>query len=49
MTHKSFIEELTLEVENLFICIKHRVSEMKSCKCRLAEIALRPDPLSTVE
>lgn len=49
MTHRSFIEGLTLEVEHLFICIKQRVSEMKSCKCRLAEIALRPDPLSTVE
>lgn len=49
MTHKSFIEEITLDVEYLFKCVKWRMSEMKRCKCRLAEIALRPDPLSTVE
>lgn len=49
MTHQAFIEGLTRDVENLFDCVKRRMGEMKRCKSRLEIIALRPDPLSTVE
>lgn len=49
MTHQTFIEGLTRDVDHLFFCVKQRMREMKRCKSRLEVIALRPDPLSTVE
>jgi hypothetical protein len=49
MTHETYIEELTLDVDYLFGNVKMMMSEMKNCKARLKEIALRPDPLSAVE
>lgn len=49
LNHKSFIEGLTRDVDKLFFGVKLRMREMKRCKSRLEVIALRPDPLSTVE
>lgn len=49
MIYKFFIEEFIFEVEYFFICIKQRVLEMKSCKCRFVEIVLRFDFLFIVE
>lgn len=49
LTHESFIEELSYDIESLFNCVNERMTRMNRCKTRLKEIALRPDPLSTVE
>lgn len=49
LTHESFIEELSYEIESLFNCVNERMTRMNRCKTRLKEIALRPDPMSTVE
>lgn len=49
MTHRSFIENLSLEVQTLFSDVKKNMTRMNICKTRLREIALRPDPLSSVE
>lgn len=49
LTHETYIEELTYDVEYLFENVKLMMAEMNRCKTRLKEIALRPDPLSVVE
>nr|XP_034331954.1 uncharacterized protein LOC117691037 [Crassostrea gigas] len=49
MTHQAFIEELTRDVNHLFLCVKQKMRELERCKSRLKVIALRPDPLYTVE
>lgn len=49
LTHETYIEELTNDVDYLFENIKLKMAQMKRCKARLEEIALRPDPLSAVE
>lgn len=49
LTHKSFIEGLTRDVDKLFFGVKQRMRKMNRCKSKLEVIALRPDPLSTVE
>lgn len=49
LTHENYIEELTYDVEYLFENVKLMMEEMKQCKSRLKEIALRPDPLTVVE
>lgn len=49
LTHEKYIEELTYDVEYLFENVKLMMEEMKQCKSRLKEIALRPDPLTVVE
>lgn len=49
LTHQTFIEGLTRDVDHLFICVKQKMREFKRCKSRLEVIALRPDPLSTLE
>lgn len=49
MTHETYIEELTYDVDYLFENVQMMMEEMKKCKHRLKEIALRPDPLNAVE
>nr|XP_022292252.1 uncharacterized protein LOC111103347 isoform X3 [Crassostrea virginica] len=49
LTHETYIEELTYDVDYLFENVKLMMAEMTRCKRRLKEIALRPDPLSAVE
>lgn len=49
LTHEKYIEELTFDIEDAFEEIKSMMNEMNNCKTRLKEIALKPDPLSTVE
>lgn len=49
LTHGSFIEKLSCEVHSLFLNVGKKMKRMNLCKTRLKEIALRPDPLSTVE
>lgn len=49
LTHEQYIEELTYDVEYLFENVKLMMAEMKQCKTRLKEIALRPDLLTVVE
>lgn len=49
MNHDVLIAELNRDVNNLFNYVKHIMEEMQRSKSRLNEIALRPDPLSTVE
>lgn len=49
LTQEKYIEELTNNVEYLFENVKPIMEEMKRCKSRLKEIALRPDPLTVVE
>lgn len=49
MNHDVLIAELNRDVNNLFNYVKHMMEEMQRSKSRLNEIALRPDPLSTVE
>ncbi|XP_056014684.1 uncharacterized protein LOC125674781 isoform X2 [Ostrea edulis] len=49
LTHESYLEELTYDVDYLFGNVNMMMTEMKKCKARLKEIALRPDPLSAVE
>lgn len=49
LTHGSFIEKLSCEVDKLFLNVGKKMTRMNRCKTRLKEIALRPDPLSTVE
>lgn len=49
MTHETYIEELTYDVDYLFENVQMMMEEMNKCKRRLKEIALRPDPLNAVE
>lgn len=49
MKYKTFIEELTHDMNDLYNNVKLRMIKMNRCKNRLEEIALRSDPLSTVE
>ncbi|XP_048768023.1 uncharacterized protein LOC125674784 isoform X2 [Ostrea edulis] len=49
LTHQTYLEELTTDVDELMDNIMDMMNEMNRCKTRLKEIALRPDPLSTVE
>lgn len=49
MTHETYIEELTYDVDYLFENVQMMMEEMKKSKHRLKEIALRPDPLNAVE
>lgn len=49
LTHESFIANLSKDVEHLFAYVNGMMTKMNNCKSRLKEIALRPDPLSTVE
>lgn len=49
MNHKTFIDRLKHDVDDLFRNVQLRMVKMNRCKNRLEEIALRPDPLSTVE
>lgn len=49
MSHEVLIAELNGDVEKLFKYVDHMMKEMQLSKSRLNEIALRPDPLSTVE
>lgn len=49
MTHSVLIAELHKDRDNHYDYIKHMVEEMLRSQNRLNEIALRPDPLSTVE
>lgn len=46
---KKYIEDMTYCVDDLFEEINSMMNEMNRCKTRLKEIALRPDPLSSVE
>lgn len=48
-TKEKYIEKLTYDVNAVVEGISCMVSTMNRCKTRLKEIALRPDPLSTVE
>lgn len=47
--HDALIAELNRDLNNLFDYVKHMMEEMQRSKSKLNEIALRPDPLSTVE
>lgn len=49
MNHDVLIAELNSGVKELFNYVKHMMEEIKRSKSRLNEIALRPDPLSTIE
>lgn len=49
MDDQTFIDRLQHDVGDLFRLVQHRTIRMNQCKNRLEEIALRPDPLSTVE
>lgn len=49
MSHESYLEKLTEDVENLFLNVQLKMIEMNECKSRLYEIALRPDPLSATD
>lgn len=49
LTYGSFIEKLSCDVDKLFLNVGQKMTKMNRCKTRLKEIALRPDPLSTVE
>lgn len=49
LTHEKYIEQLTSDLEEMFEEINSMMNEMNNCKSRLKEIALKPDPLSTVE
>lgn len=49
MDHQTFIDRLQHDVGDLFRNVKLQTIKMNQCKNRLEEIALRPDPLSTVE
>lgn len=49
LTYETCIEELSYDVDYLFENVKVMMEEMKRCKSRLKEIALRPDPLTVVE
>lgn len=49
MDHQTFIDRLQHDVDDLFRNVKIQTIKMNQCKNRLEEIALRPDPLSTVE
>lgn len=49
LTHEKYIEQLTYDVDDLFEETMCQMNEMNDCKTRLKEIALRPDPLSTIE
>lgn len=49
LTHESFIANISKDVEHLFAYVNGMMTKMNRCKSRLKEIALRPDPLSTVE
>jgi hypothetical protein len=49
LTHEKYLEELTTDVDELMDDIMDMMNEMNRCKTRLKEVALRPDPLSTVE
>lgn len=48
LTHGQYIKELTLDVDDLLLQVMLMMNEMNICKTKLKEIALRPDPLSTV-
>lgn len=49
LTHETYIEELTYDVDYLFENVQMMMEEMNKCKRRLKEIAFRPDPLNAVE
>lgn len=49
MDDQTFIDRLQHDVGNLFRHVQRQTIKMNQCKNRLEEIALRPDPLSTVE
>lgn len=49
LTHEKYIEELTLDLDEMFEKINSMMDQMNKCKSRLKEIALKPDPLTTAE
>lgn len=49
LTYENYIEELSNDVNYIFENVQLMMNEMKACKEKLNKIALRPDPLSTVE
>lgn len=48
LTHEQYLKVLSLDVDNLLVRIMLKMNDMNNCKTKLKEIALRPDPLSTV-
>lgn len=48
MIHKTFIDTLTHDTDVIFESVNLRIIEIRQCKSRLQEIALRPDPLSAI-
>ena len=49
ITHENYIEQLTNEIDEFWDAISKMMQEMNRCRERLNEIALRPDPMSSVE
>lgn len=49
LTHENYIKELNSDVDEMILKLFKMINEMNSCKTRLKEIALKPDPLSAVE
>nr|XP_022290966.1 uncharacterized protein LOC111102491 isoform X2 [Crassostrea virginica] len=49
LTHEKYIEQLKNDVDDLCEDNMCQMKKMNDCKTRLKEIALRPDPLSTIE
>lgn len=49
LTHEQYITELSLDVDDLLLRVMLKMNDMNVCKTKLKKIALRPDPLSTVE
>lgn len=49
MNHKTFIGRLKHDVDDLFKNVQLQITKMNRCQNRLEEIALRTDPLSTID
>ena len=49
ITHENYIEQLSNEIDEFWDAISKMMKEMNRCRERLNEIALSPDPMSSVE
>lgn len=49
LTHESLIENISLDVKDIYISVEKMMTKMNCHKCRLKEIELRPDPLYKLE
>ena len=49
ITHENYIEQLSNEIDDFWYEISSMMKKMNRCRERLNEIALSPDPMSSVE